>query len=156
MIRTITQEMIETFMKQAAESPRKRMIYRLHEHEEPVQRMVNAMLPGTYTPPHKHENPDKVELFSILVGKFALLRFDDSGTVQDVFVLDAAGPNRIADIAPRTYHALVVLEPSATLEIIQGPYHASTHKQFAPWAPAEDSPDAPGYLKQMEAIVAQW
>ena len=92
MIRAITQAMIDDLLAQAAESPRKRTIYRLHEHHEPVQRMINAMLPGTYTPPHKHENPDKVELFSILVGKFAVLEFDDAGVVINVYRLDAAGP----------------------------------------------------------------
>lgn len=150
MIRTITQPMIDDLITQAAASPRKRTIYRLHEHEEPVQRMVNAMIPGTYTPPHKHENPDKVEMFTILVGRIALLHFDDTGSVQAVHLLDARGPLKIADIAPRTYHALVALEPSAVVEIIQGPYDARTHKQFAPFAPAEDSPEAADYLRWME------
>jgi cupin fold WbuC family metalloprotein len=150
MIRTITQPMIDDLIAQAAASPRKRTIYRLHEHEEPVQRMVNAMIPGTYTPPHKHENPDKVEMFTILVGKIALLHFDDVGSVQALYLLDVNGPLKIADIAPRTYHALVALEPSAVVEIIQGPYDARTHKQFAPFAPAEDSPEAHDYLRWME------
>jgi len=153
MIRAITQQMIEDLIVQAAASPRKRTIYRLHDHEEPVQRMVNAMIPGTYTPPHKHENPDKVELFSILVGKVAVLHFDDAGRIETVCVLAERGPVKIVDIAPRTYHALVVLEPSAVMEIIQGPYDARTHKQFAPWAPPENTPEAADYLRQIEREV---
>jgi cupin fold WbuC family metalloprotein len=156
MIRTIAQAMIDDLIAQAEESPRKRTIYRLHEHDEPVQRMVNALVPGTYTPPHKHENPDKVELFSILVGKLAILQFSADGVVENVHVLDANGPLRIADIAPRTYHAIVALKPSAAVEIIQGPYDARTHKQFAPWSPAEDDPAAPEYLRTLEGIVRQW
>jgi cupin fold WbuC family metalloprotein len=156
MIRTIAQAMIDDLIAQAEESPRKRTIYRLHEHDEPVQRMVNALVPGTYTPPHKHENPDKVELFSILVGKLAILQFSADGVVENVHVLDANGPLRIADIAPRTYHAIVALEPSAAVEIIQGPYDTRTHKQFAPWSPAEDDPAAPEYLRTLEGIVRQW
>ena len=148
--------MIDDLITQAAQSPRKRTIHRLHEHEEPVQRMVNAMVPGTYTPPHKHKNPDKVELFSILVGKVAVLQFNDRGDVVEVFVLDTNGPLKIVDIAPRTYHALVVLEPSAVVEIIQGPYDAQTHKQFAPWSPAEGDSQAALYLSQLEGIVRQW
>ncbi len=154
MIRSISQQMIEDLMREAAESPRKRSIYRLHEHEEPVQRMVNALMPGTYTPPHKHENPDKVELFSILLGSIAVLEFDDGGTIQQIITLDADGPLRIVDIAPRTYHALVALKPSAALEIIQGPYHAQTHKQFAHWAPLENTPEVPAYLAWMEQQVS--
>jgi cupin fold WbuC family metalloprotein len=152
-LRTITNAMIADLIEQARQSPRLRTIYRLHEHEEPVQRMVNALVPGTYTTPHKHENPDKVELFSILVGKIACLRFDDAGHVQQVCLLDASGPVKVVDIPPRTWHSLVALEPSAALEIIQGPYEAATHKNFAPWAPAEGSPGAAAYLKQLEALV---
>jgi cupin fold WbuC family metalloprotein len=156
MLRAITSRMIDELIAQAAESPRRRTIYRLHEHHEPVQRMVNALLPGTYTPPHKHENPDKVELFTILVGKVACLQFDDGGGVQQVYVLDAEGPVKVVDILPRTYHALVALNPSAVVEVIQGPYDAATHKQFAPWCPAEDDPGAADYLAQLEAVVAGW
>jgi cupin fold WbuC family metalloprotein len=156
MIRTISQDLIADLIAQAGQSPRKRTIYRLHEHEEPVQRMVNALVPGTYTQPHKHENPDKVELFSILVGKLAILQFSAEGVVENVHVLDAVGPLRIADIAPRTYHALIALEPSAVVEIIQGPYDARTHKQFASWSPAEDDPAAEAYRRQLEKIVANW
>ncbi len=155
MIRTISQAMILDLIAQAEQSPRKRTIYRLHEHEEPVQRMVNALVPGTYTPPHKHENPDKVEFFSILVGKIAILQFDDQGKVDQVFKLDANGSLRIADIAPRTYHALVALESSAVVEIIQGPYDTRTHKQFALWSPAEGSPEAASYLQHLETIVGE-
>lgn len=155
-LRTITDAMIAELIEQARQSPRLRTIYRLHEHEEPVQRMVNALIPGTYTTPHKHENPDKVELFAILVGRVACLRFDDAGAVQQVCVLDAAGPVKVVDIPPRTWHSLVALQPSAVVEIIQGPYEAATHKNFAPWAPAEGAAGAAEYLRQLEEIVSQW
>lgn len=148
--------MIADLMTQAQQSPRLRAIYRLHEHEEPVQRMVNALMPGTYTTPHKHENPDKVELFTILVGRVAIVEFDDAGTVQAVHLLETNGPVRMVDIAPRTWHALVALEPSAVVEIIQGPYEAATHKNFAPWAPAEGSPECQAYLEQLTGVVTQW
>jgi hypothetical protein len=42
------------------------------------------------------------------------------------------------------------------LEIIQGPYHPDTHKQFAPWAPHEGTPEAAAYLRGLEEqITAQ-
>ena len=155
-MRTITASMIAELIDQARQSPRLRTIYRLHEHEEPVQRMVNALIPGTYTTPHKHENPDKVELFTILVGKVACVQFTDAGTVEQVHVLDAAGPVKVVDIAPRTWHSLVALEPSAVVEIIQGPYEAATHKNFAPWAPAEGTPETAAYLAKLTETVQQW
>jgi len=155
-MRSITQFEIDELIAKARQSPRKRAILRLHEHEEPVQRMVNALLPGTYVAPHKHEDPDKVELFCILVGRIAVLQFDGRGEVEAVLILDAKGHIRIVDIPPRTYHSLIPLMPSAALEIIQGPYDVSTHKQFASWAPKEDSPKAPDYLLHLESIVHNW
>jgi cupin fold WbuC family metalloprotein len=155
-IRIITQEHIDTLIEEAKASPRKRTIFRLHEHHEPVQRMVNAIVPGSYVAPHKHEDPDKVELFNILVGRVAVLHFNRYGEVEDVFYLDASGPNKIIDIPPRTYHTLLALEPSALLEIIQGPYDPDTHKQFAAWAPKENTSKATDYLIHLEAIVHNW
>jgi cupin fold WbuC family metalloprotein len=154
-LRTVNQDMINDLLRQAADSPRRRAIFRLHEHEEPVQRMVNAIVPGSYVQPHKHENPDKVELFAILEGRVACLQFTPDGVLELVVALDASGPDRVVDIPPRTYHSLIALAPSALVEIIQGPYSAESHKQFAAWAPAEGQPEAAAYLRQLEAQVRQ-
>lgn len=155
-MQVITQYDLNVLLAQAQESPRRRTIFRLHEHEEPVQRMVNAILPGSYVTPHKHENPDKVELFTALIGRVALVQFDNLGEVEEVQFLDANGPVRVVDIAPRIYHTLVALQPSALLEIIQGPYEAATHKRFASWAPLEDNPKANDYLLHLESIIHNW
>jgi cupin fold WbuC family metalloprotein len=152
-VRTITDELIQGLIQQAAESPRKRVPYNFHTHDEPVQRMINALQPGTYVTPHKHENPDKVELIAILTGKAALLHFDDVGAVQDIFLIDANGPVRGVDIPARTYHNFVALTPCAVLEIIQGPYHPDTHKKFATWAPTEGTPEAADYLTRLENLI---
>jgi cupin fold WbuC family metalloprotein len=154
-LRTITQELIDSLIQKAAELPRKRTIYRLHEHHELVQRMVNALIPGTYVTPHKHEDPDKVELFSVLVGKVAVLRFDEGGAVQQIEIMDSEGAVRAVEIPPRMYHTLVALKPSALLEIIEGPYDDRTHKRFAPWAPLEDEEEVEEYQAQLAKLVAQ-
>ncbi|NWG16834.1 MAG: WbuC family cupin fold metalloprotein [Chloroflexi bacterium] len=153
-MRPITQQLIDALIAQAAESPRRRVPYNFHEHHEPVQRMINAILPGSYITPHKHENPDKVELIAPLTGRAALVHFTDSGDVAQIFILDPNGPVRGVDIPPRVYHNFVALTPCAVLEIIQGPYHADTHKQFAPWAPREGTPQAATYLQRLEALIA--
>lgn len=154
MIRTITQELLNDLLAQAAQSERGRVPYRFHEHHETVQRMLNAITPGSYITPHKHESPDKVEMIAPLVGSAALLQFSDTGTVEQIFILEADGPVRGVDIPPRVYHNFVALTPCVVLEIIQGPYQAETHKQFASWSPKEGSPEAAAYLKQLEAQIA--
>lgn len=155
-LRSITRLEIDDLIFQAKNSKRKRTIFRLHEHHEPVQRMVNAMIPGTYIPPHKHENPDKVELFSILKGSVAVLQFSNTGSLEVVIRLEAKGNTKIVDIPPRTYHTLIPLEPSALLEIIQGPYDADTHKRLASWAPDENNRKANDYLMYLTSIIHNW
>lgn len=155
-MQAITSYNIETLIRKASRDPRRRTIFCLHDHADPVQRMVNALVPGTYIPPHKHEAPDKVELFSILQGRVAVLQFDAIGKVDQVAILDTCGAIKVVDIPPRTYHTVLPLCPSAVLEIIQGPYHSETHKRIAPWALPEDHPKASDYLLYLASIVDNW
>jgi cupin fold WbuC family metalloprotein len=152
-MRAITIYEIDELIREANKTPRKRTLLRLHEHEEPVQRMVNAILPGSYVAPHKHEMPDKVELFTILKGRVAVMEFDDRGNVEVITLIEERGPARIVELPPRLYHTVVALEPSALLEIIEGPYVEATHKRFAPWAPLEDNPKASDYYLYLQSII---
>ncbi len=152
-MRLITNELITSLIAQAEQSPRRRVPYNFHQYQEPVQRMINAIAPGSYITPHKHENPDKVEMIAILDGQAACIRYSDAGDVTAIFVLDVNGPVRGVDIPARVYHNFVALTPCAVLEIIQGPYHPDTHKRFAPWAPAENTPEAGDYLRRLEALI---
>lgn len=152
-MRPITNELIASLIAQAEQSPRRRVPYNFHQYHEPVQRMINAIAPGSYITPHKHENPDKVEMIAILAGQAACIRYSEAGDVAAIFVLDVNGPVRGVDIPARVYHNFVALTPCAVLEIIQGPYHPDTHKRFAPWAPSENTPEASNYLRRLEALV---
>jgi cupin fold WbuC family metalloprotein len=137
-MRLIDDALMGELMIEAAESPRRRAIVRFHEHEEPVQRMLNALRDDSYVQPHRHADPDKVELFVALTGRLLVLEFDDQGQVARHAVIDPQGPVRGAEIQPRTWHALLALDPVAVaLEIIEGPFEAATHKKFAPWAPED-------------------
>ena len=43
-------------------SPRLRLNHNFHDDlADPINRMLNALEPGTYLQPHKHENPDKLD-----------------------------------------------------------------------------------------------
>lgn len=152
-MRTIDQALLDKLMADAAVSPRQRTVYNLHEYHETVQRMVNAVMPGSYITPHKHENPDKVEMIIALIGRVACVQFDPSGEIQEVHLADAAGRVRAIDIAPRTYHTMVALTPCAMLEIIQGPYDAATHKKFADFAPHEGQPGTADYWQALNERI---
>jgi len=135
----------------AKESPRMRMNYNFHPRlEDPISRMLNAMEPGTYIHPHKHENPDKFEVFLALRGRFVVFIFDDSGNITDHAILDPREGKYGVEIPERTYHCLASLETgSVAYEIKEGPYTLLTSKSFAPWAPAEGDPAAKEYLDSL-------
>lgn len=154
-MRTIDLDLLDLLRAEAAANPRRRAIHRFHEHEEPVQRMLNALCDDSYVQPHRHANPDKVELFSALAGRLLVLTFDDEGRVQAHQVLDPNGPVIGAEIPPRTWHAILALDPvSVALEIIQGPFDAATHKQFAAWAPEEPAAGLAWIRAHRDALLA--
>ncbi|HPF01332.1 MAG TPA: WbuC family cupin fold metalloprotein, partial [Bacteroidales bacterium] len=75
---------INNLSQKAKASDRRRMNLNIHKTEEDVmQRFLNAMEPGTYIRPHKHEMPHKRELFAVVRGEFLMLEFDDTGNVTD-------------------------------------------------------------------------
>jgi cupin fold WbuC family metalloprotein len=150
MIR-IDNSLLNTLSGKAKAAPRLRTNHNFHQSAaDPLNRMLNAMEPGTYVQPHKHENPDKREAFLLLRGKMLVVSFDNAGNVTDHVVLDPQAGNFGLEVPPRTYHTLVCLaEGSVLYELKDGPYDVSNDKVFAPWAPSEGSPEAPEYNRQL-------
>ena len=72
----IDDKLIKPLTIKAANSVRKRTNYNFHKrNDDPLQRMLNVLQPGTYVQPHKHENPDKRETFIILQGRLLIILF---------------------------------------------------------------------------------
>src|SRR5438477_12397850 len=59
----IDDKLLDSVAQSAKSSPRKRAMLRFHEFDEHVQRMLNAVEPGTYVRPHRHLNPPRPEAF---------------------------------------------------------------------------------------------
>jgi cupin fold WbuC family metalloprotein len=138
MIR-IDKKLTEKLTIEAVSLPRKRKNHNFHlVLSDPMNRMLHAMEPETYVQPHKHENPDKREAFIILKGRVAVVEFDDAVEIQEYIILDPQTGNYGAEIKPRTWHSLIVLEKGTLVyEVKDGPYDPSDDKFFAAWAPAE-------------------
>lgn len=147
----ITSDILNRTSEQAKASPRRRMNCNFHKNfADPVQRLLNAIEPGTYIRPHKHEDPDKTELFVILRGRAVALQFDDKGGVADHFILDAESGAVGVEFTPRTWHTFFALEPGTVLfEVKEGPYIENTDKNFAAWAPAEGAKEVPAYIEKI-------
>jgi len=154
MIR-INEDFINQTSEQAKLSPRLRMNYNFHPRlDDPISRMLNAMEPGTYIQPHKHEDPDRFEVFLALRGSFVVFTFDDDGKIADHFILDASQGNYGVEIPARIYHSLISLKAgSVAYEIKEGPYLPATAKNFAPWAPKEGDSETKAYTKKLLDFV---
>ena len=85
----IDQNITKKLTGQAITSPRRRKNYNFHLLPgDTLQRLLNAMEPGTYVHPHKHENPDKREAFLVLSGTLIVVEFDEQGNISDhIFLL---------------------------------------------------------------------
>lgn len=147
-MKIIDHKLLSEVTAKAKTSSRKRMNYNFHETLDAiVQRMLNALEPGTYVQPHKHETPDKVEAFIILKGKILVVEFDDVGNIIQNCILSAENGVLGAELPPRSWHCIVALEPgSVVYEVKDGPYSPINDKNFAPWAPKEGDPDCQEFL----------
>ncbi len=104
------------------------------------------MEPGTYVQPHKHEDPDKREVFLVLKGSFVVVEFNESGEVTDHTILNLEDGLFGAEVSPGIYHTIIPLKKnSVAYEIKDGPYDIASDKNFAPWAPTESSGKGPAY-----------
>jgi len=137
----INETLISETSQKAKLNPRRRMNLNFHKEDSAtLQRMLNALEPDTYIQPHKHENPDKAEVFFVLRGRILVLEFDDDGNITEHIVLDAIKGNYGAEIAVRTWHSIISLEAgSVAYEVKDGPYNVAIDKNFAPWAPSESN-----------------
>ena len=120
------------------ESTRKRHIVRFHELDELFQRMLNAVEPSSYVRPHRHLDPGKTEVFVALRGRALIVRFDGEGAPLEGVVISENGHVRGIEIPVGAWHAVMSLESGTVLyEAKEGPYVATTDKDFAEWAPPE-------------------
>src|SRR5512145_2600706 len=112
----IDQQLVTGLAGEAKKSARLRKNHNFHsDYADPVNRMLNAFEPGTYVRPHKHESPDKCEVFLILTGRALALQFDDFGSVMEHLVLDASHGIYGVEFPARTWHSIVSLSSGTVL-----------------------------------------
>ena len=154
-MKKIDKDIIKETSIKAQKSKRKRMNHNFHPKlSDPLQRMLNAVEPGTYIQPHKHEHPNKTEVFIIIKGRIAVIEFDNNGKIIEYIILDASKGNYGAEIKPHTWHTIISLEKgSVAYEVKNGPYIQIEDKHFAKWAPAEEDYEAGEYLKHLQKAI---
>ena len=154
----ITDEIINETSDRAKRSERKRCNYNFHKsYSDPIQRFLNAVEPNSYLRPHKHEQPDKTEIFLSLKGRVLILEFDDNGGITDHFILDPREGKMGVEIPPRTWHSFIALQEGSVLyEIKEGPFVPGAGMIFAEWAPEEGTKAARQFnekiLKELKLV----
>lgn len=154
--RLITQALLDASSAAAQSAPRRRQNLNFHtENEVPCHRLINAIEPDSYVPPHRHLARDKDESIVVLRGKIGILFFDDLGAITGRCVLTPDGDAVGANVMHGEFHSVVSLAAgSVFFEAKAGPYTALTEAERAGWAPAENTPGAAAYLQWMKSELA--
>lgn len=123
-MKIIDSELLDGICKQAKENPRLRMNYNLHtELDEPVQRLLNALEPGTEIPVHRHRHSD--ETYLVIRGSLFVILFDENKKLLNKVLLDPKEGTYGVSVPAGQWHSIEVLESDTVIfEIKEGPYMA--------------------------------
>ena len=122
----IDNTLIDELFAKAEASERKRMNHDLRTSEEDsCQRMLNAMLPGTIVPIHRHPNSN--ENVVLIKGRMDEVLYEevmtpDGRTFKEVcrYPLDLASGNYGCVIPANVWHTVEIIEPSVIYEAKDG------------------------------------
>ena len=146
VIPLLSQDEADKDLCRAEASMRRRYPKILHSPGDEFNRVVNFIMYDSYMQPHLHPGPEKIEKIHVMEGKMAVLFFDDLGVVIKVTILESGHDEFIA-VPAFTWHTYVMLsEHVISFETMMGKYEPETWKEFAQWAPEENTPESSKYL----------
>lgn len=156
MINLISSDTLAQLTQAAKENLRLRKNLNFHTRNDAhCHRLLNALEPGTYIPPHRHQDTEKDETMIVVKGRFGVLIFDEAGTVTEQFTMAENGTNLGVTIPAGVFHSMVSLETgSVFFESKAGPYAALTDAEKASWAPNEGDIDSAAFLEKMTAFFS--
>ena len=148
------QEIIEGLLS-AGSSARRRHLKLLHNPGEEFNRGFSFTMQDSYMQPHLHPGDEKIEEIYLIQGKIAVLFFDDQGALTEVVLLEKDGIEGVK-VPAFTWHTYAMLSESAiTYETMMGRYDPKTWKEFAEWAPPENSSESLAYLHSLKEEAAK-
>lgn len=115
-------DIIDQISTDAKKTSRLRMNYNLHESfDDQVQRMFNALEPGTEIPIARH--PNSSETLIMLRGKLRVLIYGDNKNIIEDVVIAPNSDNIGYHIPKGTWHTVESLESGTVcFETREGPY----------------------------------
>ena len=155
---TIDKELIERLFAEAAVNPRLRMNYDLrNSSEDGSQRMLNALIPGTQLPIHRHTKSS--ESVVVICGAMDEIFYDENGRETERIHLNPALGNYGCQIPKGVWHTVEVLEPTLIIEAKDGRYGEDGSEQFGvessetPVTVGETESAVGGLKKRIEALI---
>jgi cupin fold WbuC family metalloprotein len=160
-IENFSSEFLDLLSQQAEQASRQRQHKNIHQHyNESCQRLFNAIGIDSYIRPHRHSIDPKDECLIAVRGRMAVVVFDDIGQVSQIIRFGAqvneaqqaigVGVNLSAGV----WHTVIAeVTGSILFEVKSGPFNPEQAKEYAPWAPAENTPDAIEYLMELKHRV---
>lgn len=118
----LNRELLDTISFQAKGTTRLRMNYNLHESlDAKVQRLFNAMEPGTVIPIQRHRNT--AETLILVRGRMKVELYDGDKNVIESAILSHELGNYGIHIPVGVWHCVEVIEPNTVMfEVKEGPY----------------------------------
>ena len=125
----INKELLGSLFEQAVVNPRLRQNFDLRTSgNDNSQRMLNALLPGTIVPIHRH--PQSTENVFLLCGKIVEIICDENGKEIERIHLDPTIGNYGCVVPQGAWHTVEVLEPSVIYEAKDGKYGEDGSETF--------------------------
>ena len=125
----IDKNLINSLFDKAVVSERKRMNYDLRTSaNDGSQRMLNAVLPGSIVPIHRHPNSN--ENVILLCGKLVEVLYDEEGNETERIHLDPSVGNFGCVVPAGAWHTVEVLDPSVIYEAKDGKYGEDGSETF--------------------------
>lgn len=120
-IMEINKDLLGKLFEQAVVNPRLRQNLDLRTSSaDTSQRMLNALLPGTVVPIHRH--PQSTENVFLLCGKIVEVICDENGNEIERVLLDPTVGNYGCVVPQGVWHTVEVLEPAVIYETKDGKY----------------------------------
>ena len=156
---TIDKDLIERLFAEATASPRLRMNYDLRDSElDSSQRMLNALLPKTQLPIHRHKKTS--ETVVVICGSMDEIIFDENGRETKRVHLGPALGNYGCQIPKGVWHSVEVFEPTVIIEAKEGRYGEDGSEQFRVESSdtrqavgEEESSSVGGLKKSIESLI---
>ena len=156
-----SEKYLNDLISEAKRSSRKRQHRNIHNSfDDKCQRLMNAIGTDSYIAPHRHQIDPKTECLIAVKGLFAAIIFSDDGVVEQIECFGSEKYKNVSlglELPSGIWHTVLALKDGSILfEVKEGPFNLSKAKEYASWAPDEESIESKDYLCQLRKLCKEY